>query len=215
MLLSEKITIIRKINNMTQEQFAEKVSVSRQAVSKWENGDSMPDVQILIKIADYYNITLDQLVRDEYDLPSIKEDHIICEDDKLESQINIEQYIGKVCDISMNSFRYSAIRNAEIVGVCGDIVCFIKNQKYGYYNLKKSLGILLKSEGTNKSRNNGIITGKCTIYVNKGTYFGGATYFLSKITEIRQGSIVVSTGKFESEISLDDVSVIFMSEKVE
>ena len=38
MLLNEKITIIRKMNNLTQEGFAEELGVSRQAVSKWENG---------------------------------------------------------------------------------------------------------------------------------------------------------------------------------
>jgi len=40
MLLNEKITIIRKMNNLTQEGFAEELGVSRQAVSKWENGVS-------------------------------------------------------------------------------------------------------------------------------------------------------------------------------
>ncbi len=51
MLLNEKITIIRKMNNLTQESFAEELGVSRQAVSKWENGSSVPDVQMLIRIA--------------------------------------------------------------------------------------------------------------------------------------------------------------------
>jgi DNA-binding transcriptional regulator YiaG len=37
MLLNEKISIIRKMNNMTQERFAEELGVSRQAVSKWQN----------------------------------------------------------------------------------------------------------------------------------------------------------------------------------
>ncbi len=38
MLLNEKITMIRKMNHLTQEEFAEELNVSRQAVSKWENG---------------------------------------------------------------------------------------------------------------------------------------------------------------------------------
>ena len=69
MLLNEKIIIIRKMNNLTQEGFAEELGVSRQAVSKWENGTSVPDVQLLLRIADFYNLTLDQLVRDDFDLP--------------------------------------------------------------------------------------------------------------------------------------------------
>lgn len=53
------------MNNLTQEGFAEELGVSRQAVSKWENGTSIPDVQLLLRIADFYNLTLDQLVRDD------------------------------------------------------------------------------------------------------------------------------------------------------
>jgi len=62
MLLNEKISIIRKMNNLSQESFAEELGVSRQAISKWENGTSIPDVQMLLRIAEFYNITLDQLV---------------------------------------------------------------------------------------------------------------------------------------------------------
>ncbi|MBR2353851.1 MAG: helix-turn-helix transcriptional regulator, partial [Clostridia bacterium] len=68
MLLSEKIIMIRRMNNLTQENFAEELGVSRQAVSKWENGTSIPDVQLLLRISDLYNFTLDQLIRDDFDL---------------------------------------------------------------------------------------------------------------------------------------------------
>jgi transcriptional regulator with XRE-family HTH domain len=81
MLLNEKISIIRKMNNMTQERFAEKLGVSRQAVSKWENGTAVPDVQMLIRISDFYNLTMDQLIRDDFDLPMAK-----CDEEKLESK---------------------------------------------------------------------------------------------------------------------------------
>lgn len=208
MLLNEKISIIRKMNNITQEAFAEELVVSRQTVSKWEKGASIPDVQMLIKISDYYNITLDQLIRDEYDLPGIIES----DDEKNDnsSAINIEKYMGKICDVSMNSFRYGAIRNVEIIGICDHMVCFIRKGRYGYFNLKKSLGLLIKKEGTSSLKKDELICGKCSVYVNKGTYFGGMTYAFSEIREVKEKSIYVTTGKFESEISLDEVSVILM-----
>lgn len=215
MLLNEKISIIRKMNNLTQERFAEELAVSRQAVSKWEKGDSVPDVQMITKIADNYNITLDQLVRDEYDLPGMKELSTNIEKEEKETPIQIERYIGKICDVSMNSFRYSVIRNIEIIGICNNMVCFIKNQKYGYFNIKKSMGLLMKNEGTSSIIKNELISGKCTVFVNKGTYFGGMTYAFSEIKEIKKDSIIVTTGRFESEISLEEVAVIFMSQKVE
>lgn len=47
--LKKKISIIRKMNNLTQEEFAEELDVSRQAISKWENGTSVPDVCMLTR----------------------------------------------------------------------------------------------------------------------------------------------------------------------
>jgi len=169
---------------------------------------------MITKIADNYNITLDQLVRDEYDLPGMKELSTDIEKEEKETPIQIERYIGKICDVSMNSFRYSVIRNIEIIGICNNMVCFIKNQKYGYFNIKKSMGLLMKKEGTSSIIKNELISGKCTVFVNKGTYFGGMTYAFSEIKEIKKDSIIVTTGRFESEISLEEVSVIFMSQKV-
>jgi transcriptional regulator with XRE-family HTH domain len=130
MLLNEKISIIRKMNNMTQEHFAEELGVSRQAVSKWENGTAVPDVQILIRLSDFYNLTMDQLIRDDFDLPMAK-----CDEEKLEgkeeniSDFDIEKFLGKICDVSMNSFRYSVLRNVKIVGIYRNMVCFEKKSK--------------------------------------------------------------------------------------
>lgn len=216
MLLSEKIAIIRKINNLTQEEFAEKMSVSRQAVSKWETGACIPDVQILIKIADFYSITLDQLVREENDLPLSKEDEIKLsqaeENDRID--INIDQYIGKVCDVSMNSLRYNAIRDVTIVGSCGNLICFTRKKKYGFFNYKMSLGILIKKQADEYVENNELKTGKCTVYANKGTYFGGETYLLSSIDKITDEGIIIRTGKFESTVTYDNISVILMKDKI-
>lgn len=47
----------------TQEEIAEKLGVSRQAVAKWEKGESMPDVECCVKLAELYGITVDMLIR--------------------------------------------------------------------------------------------------------------------------------------------------------
>ena len=46
----------RKENNLTQEQLAEKFGVSARTVSRWETGSNMPDLSILVELADYYDI---------------------------------------------------------------------------------------------------------------------------------------------------------------
>lgn len=53
---------IRKKNNLTQDELAEKLSVTRQAVSNWENGKTEPDIETLTKIAQIFDISIDELV---------------------------------------------------------------------------------------------------------------------------------------------------------
>ena len=56
---------LRKEKGLTQEQFAEQFSVSRRTVSRWETGSNLPDLDILIEMADYYNIELRELLDGE------------------------------------------------------------------------------------------------------------------------------------------------------
>ena len=62
MKLSEQIKKYRKENNLTQEQFASKLFVSKQAVSKWETNRSYPDINLLPQIAEMLNISIDELI---------------------------------------------------------------------------------------------------------------------------------------------------------
>ena len=59
----EKLLELRKSNNLSQEALAEKLDVSRQTISKWELAQSYPDFQSLIRISNYYNISLDILIK--------------------------------------------------------------------------------------------------------------------------------------------------------
>ena len=61
--LGTKISEYRKLKGFTQESLANQLNVSSQAVSKWENDLSIPDLPIIIQLADIFNITLDELIR--------------------------------------------------------------------------------------------------------------------------------------------------------
>ena len=61
-VLGKKLYELRKKNGLSQEELAERLGVSRQAVSKWECGESLPDTDNLITIAKMYAISLDELV---------------------------------------------------------------------------------------------------------------------------------------------------------
>lgn len=65
MNLKEKIKKIRKSNNMSQESLAEILGISRQAITKWENGESQPDLENLVKLSNIFSTSLDKLLKDD------------------------------------------------------------------------------------------------------------------------------------------------------
>lgn len=68
MELGKRITEIRKQNNMTQEDLAEKFHVTRQTISNWENGKSYPDIETLICISNEFNVSLDLMLKGDKDM---------------------------------------------------------------------------------------------------------------------------------------------------
>lgn len=68
MIFAEKLKIERKNKGWSQEELAEKLFVSRQSVSKWENGQNYPSIEIIIKLSDLFGITIDELLRSDEEL---------------------------------------------------------------------------------------------------------------------------------------------------
>lgn len=65
MELGKKIYELRKLSGMTQEQLADKLNISRQTLSKWENGASMPDVESAVRISELFHTSLEELLLEE------------------------------------------------------------------------------------------------------------------------------------------------------
>ncbi len=61
-MLNENLVFLRKQNKMSQEEVAEKIEVSRQALAKWESGRSEPDIGHCAALAKLYDVTIDELV---------------------------------------------------------------------------------------------------------------------------------------------------------
>lgn len=76
MTLSEKIVSLRKAHGWSQEDFAEKLHVSRQAISRWENGTALPDAQNVLQISKLFGVTTDYLLNEDYesdsDIPAVQ-----------------------------------------------------------------------------------------------------------------------------------------------
>lgn len=70
MTIADKIKKLRKDNNMTQEDLAEKLNVSRQTISKWETNIVIPDANNIVSICKLFNITTDELL--DYKVESVQ-----------------------------------------------------------------------------------------------------------------------------------------------
>lgn len=64
-MICENLLSLRKLNRMTQEDVAEQIGVSRQAVAKWESGETLPDIEKSRSLARLFNVSLDELI--DYD----------------------------------------------------------------------------------------------------------------------------------------------------
>lgn len=65
MRLSEKIMDLRKRSGWSQEELAERLGISRQSVSKWETGESIPDIDKIIRMSELWNVSTDYLLKDD------------------------------------------------------------------------------------------------------------------------------------------------------
>lgn len=71
-IVSENLQYYRKLNNLTQLQLAEAINYSDKSISKWERGESLPDLYILGKIANLYGITLNDFIKERKVKPKRK-----------------------------------------------------------------------------------------------------------------------------------------------
>lgn len=65
MKLEEKLQLLRKQNGYSQEQLADKIGIARQTISKWENGQAVPELNGLILLSELYGVTIDRMVKED------------------------------------------------------------------------------------------------------------------------------------------------------
>lgn len=70
MIIADKILYLRKKHNLTQEDLADQLKVSRQSISKWESATSIPDITKIMAIADFFSVSVDYLLKDGMDYPA-------------------------------------------------------------------------------------------------------------------------------------------------
>jgi len=112
---SEKLLTLRKANDMTQEQLAEKLNVSRQSVSKWESGQATPEPEKIVAISAVFNVTTDYLLK------SSEIDDLSVKTEMLEKQQQM-----MLCREQKQQQVYSCIMYSVAVYLVFFAVCFIE-----------------------------------------------------------------------------------------
>lgn len=128
MILADKIIDLRKKNGWSQEELAEKLGVSRQAVSKWESAQAIPDLGRVLAMADLFSVTTDYLLRDENEAPT----PAAVEDGASESSVR---------RVSMESKEYEYLEQEDIETAYG--VSGMVKEKQAAYRETCTRGIIV------------------------------------------------------------------------
>lgn len=113
MKLNEKIITLRNMNQMSQGDLAEKLNVSRQSVSKWETGASVPDLDKLIAMSELFQVTMDELTKENVEIGEVQnrtapeEAKDVSEADVLKEKkkVRVQRIIG-VCLIFISCVQF-------------------------------------------------------------------------------------------------------------
>lgn len=143
MKMQDKIILLRKKNGWSQEDLAEKMNVSRQAVSRWENGTALPDAANVLEISKLFGVTADYILNDDYesdeDIAIVKEtkkekDELVSKKKMLHLIAAVSFFAATLCSIAGIATSTSATQltiSAVALLIClanavAQVVLFVK-----------------------------------------------------------------------------------------
>ena len=104
--IANRLQKLRKENGYSQEELADKLGISRQAVSKWERAESSPDTDNLIVLAKLYNVSLDDLLYDSESIEDIRDRTIDKESEKVADTISLTDDEGQTVKIQDGHLKF-------------------------------------------------------------------------------------------------------------
>ena len=94
--IANRLVQLRKQNGLSQEALAEKLGISRQAVSKWERAEASPDTDNIILLARLYGVSLDELLQTEDEIPRPEPDEVLQSEESLSEEHAYRSETGSV-----------------------------------------------------------------------------------------------------------------------
>lgn len=117
MTLGEKILSLRTARGMSQDDLAEKLEVSRQSVSKWETGQSTPDLDKIIRLADLFGVSVDELVREEErpQPPEPPQPQVVYVEREKKQDMSPVQKLGMIMEVSGAALAVIGLMGAPLL----------------------------------------------------------------------------------------------------
>jgi len=156
MTLGEKIKFLRSKESITQEKFAEELNVSRSAIAKWETDTGTPDIANLKMISQMFEISIDDLLNDEFGLS----DSII---DEEETDTGCEVYEGYYWDIELKGWN-DGVNDVRIIGEDKDFIFYQKKENQLYGVIGKRYITSIRRKGTLNTEYD------CSVFIDR-SYF--------------------------------------------
>lgn len=103
---------LRKEKELTQEQLAERFNVSNRTISRWETGSNMPDLSLLVELADYYDVDIQEIIHGE------RKSEKMSQEEK-EKMLLVADYTEKEKDVLLKRLRI-----ISIIGLCAFLIGF-------------------------------------------------------------------------------------------
>ncbi len=111
--IGETLRTLRKEKGFTQEQLAQKLNTTNRTVSRWETGNNLPDISILIELAEFYGVELKDIlageVKEKIMEPNVKETALLVADYTTAAKESFRKKVNVVCIVSFTGLLVSAI----------------------------------------------------------------------------------------------------------
>jgi len=164
----DKIKKLRKKMNLTQEELAERLGVSFQAVSKWETGGALPDITLFPKLANFFDVTTDELLGVDLEKKRARINALLEEAGRLSNQGKRIERFELICDLYREYPNDSAVLDAYVKALFYDP----RSEEGGWITNAKEIASLckriLKEETQNEKRRCEAIDTLANVYYHNG-----------------------------------------------
>ena len=164
----DKIKTLRKKTNLTQEELAERLGVSFQAVSKWETGGALPDITLFPKLANFFDVTTDELLGVDLEKKRARINALLEEAGRLSNQGKRIERFELICDLYREYPNDSAVLDAYVKALFYDP----RSEEGGWITNAKEIASLckriLKEETQNEKRRCEAIDTLASVYYHNG-----------------------------------------------